>query len=201
MRFVAAVVRVGVLIGVAVLLPAGLRAEQMDTHPELDLAFTYTAQRSNLTAGSSFWAQGGSAELSATVYHGFGLAANVSGTHSGSISSSGVGLTMVTTTFGPRYTWSRSLHQGSERRINLFGEALIGIVNGLDSVFPSTNGPQTTANNLALQIGGGADWNLTRHLAIRPVQAAWLRTQLPNGGSNVQNNLQLSAGIVFRIAR
>lgn len=179
MRFVPAVFLDAVLIAMVAIMPAGLRAQQTNSRPELDLAFTYSAQRSNLTAGSSFWAQGGSAELSAAVFHGLGLAANVIGINAGNRRSSGVSLSMVTASFGPRYTLTLPAHPRPEMRMKLFGEALIGIESGIDSVFPTVEGPQSSANDFALQIIGGADCDLTRHLAVRPAQATWLRTQLP----------------------
>jgi hypothetical protein len=107
-------------------------------------------------------------------------------------------LTLVTATFGPTYTWAVPGHRNSLRRLRFFGESPIGIANGVDSVFPAPSGAQSDANGLALQIGGGADLNLSPHFAVRLFHADWLRTQLPNGTTNVQNNLQLDTGIVFR---
>jgi peptidoglycan-associated lipoprotein len=48
-------------------------------------------------------------------------------------------------------------------------------------------------------MGGGMDIDLTPRIAVRVLQADWLRTQLPNGASNVQNSLQLGAGIVWHL--
>ena len=90
---------------------------------------------------------------------------------------------------------------GSVKGFNLFGQALIGIAQGLDSAFPSPMGAQSDVQAFALQIGGGADFRLSRHFAVRALQVDWLRTQFPNGGSNVQNNLRLGAGVVFRFPR
>jgi hypothetical protein len=186
------------VICVTLLAPAGLLAQQ---RPELDVAVTYSAQQGTVRGGGDFWAQGGSAEVSATFYHGLGEVMNVAGTHASSISPSGVPLTMVTSTFGPRYTWSHPLNGRSVKGFNLFGQALIGVAQGLDSVFPSPTGAQSDVNDFALQIGGGADLLLSRHFALRGLQVDWLRTQFPNGGSNVQNNLRLGAGIVFRLTK
>ena len=194
MRFV-----YGIVVGVVALLPAGLWAQQKKAQSqEVDLAITYSAQHGSLTSGESFWAQGGSAELTATFYHGLGMATNVTGTHAANISSSGVGLTLVTATFGPTYTWALPQHRNSPGQLRFLGESLIGIANGVGSVFPDPSGAQSDANGLALQIGGGTDLDLSTHFAVRLFHADWLRTQLPNGTTNVQNNLQLDAGIVFR---
>jgi hypothetical protein len=69
------------------------------SHPEIDLAVTYSGC-SNLTGGNSFWQQGGAVELSAEVYHGIGIAANIAGGRASNIDGSGVNPTTVTTTFG-----------------------------------------------------------------------------------------------------
>lgn len=163
----------------------------------LDLAVTYTSSYAGLTSGSNnFWLQGGSAELSATFWHGLGEVANVTGLHNAN-SGEGVPVNVVTATFGPRYSWT--LKRASPHNLRVFGEALAGIANGFSGLYPQPGGASDSANSLALQIGGGANYSLNRHFALRLIQANWLRTQLPNATTGVQNNLILGAGVVFRI--
>jgi hypothetical protein len=159
----------------------------------LDLGVTYVAERS-LKADSSqnFWTQGGSIELGANVWHGWGIAANITGTHTGSIGSSAIPLSLVTATFGPRYRWH------ADRRLSLYGEGLIGEANGFHSLLPTIAGSQSSANGFSAQVGGGVDCSLSNRFALRLLDAAWSRTQLPNGTDNVQNNLRLAAGVVLR---
>ena len=159
---------------------------------EVDLAVTYLAQRSNLTPGQFFWRQGGSAELSAEAYHGFGIAMNIAGSQSTNIKGTGVDLDTLTTTFGPRYTWHR-------RKLAVFGQGLIGESHAWNSLFPATGGATSGFDTFALQVGGGVDLRLSRHFSVRPIQADWIRTEFPNDTTNVQNNLRLGAGIVLRI--
>jgi hypothetical protein len=158
----------------------------------LDVAITYSATASNATGGSAFWMQGGSVQLHGQVDHGIGVVAEVSGMHTGNIHSSGVGLDWVTATFGPRYTWSPA-----HRKTSLFGQCLVGEVNAFHSVFPSPNGAIDSTDGLALQLGGGVNLALSPRLSLRALEATWLRTQLPNGATNVQNNLQLGSGFAF----
>jgi opacity protein-like surface antigen len=162
----------------------------------LEVAVTYNTMRS-LQAGAnqSFWQQGGSAELSGSLWKSVAIVADVTGTHSDSISSTGVPLSLVTTTFGPRYRFAAA------HKVSPYGQALIGIANGFDSVFPSPGGAQNSYTSMALQISGGVDVRLSKHLAVRVLDAGWLRTQLPNATANVQNNLRLGAGLVFRTSR
>jgi opacity protein-like surface antigen len=171
-----------------------LRAQASPSR-RLDLSITYIAEHSlKAQTSQNFWIQGGSIELGANVWRGWGIAANVTGTHTGSIGSSGLPLSLVTTTFGPRYRWH------ADRRVSLYGQALIGEANGLRSIFPATAGSQSDANGFAAQVGAGVDYKLSDRFAMRVLDAGWARTQLPNSTDNVQNTLRLGAGIVLRFA-
>lgn len=162
----------------------------------LDLGVTYDAAHSvKANTNQSFWMEGGSLELGAEAWRGLGIAASVSGFHAASIGSSGLPISLVTATFGPRYRW-----QG-HRKLSVYGEALLGEANGFNSLFPTPFGSQSDANGLALQIGGGVDYKLRAHISARLLDAAWLRTELPNATGNVQNDLSLGAGLVLRWGR
>lgn len=63
---------------------------------------------------------------------------------------------------------------------------------------PIVCGVTTRARGTALLVGRGADYRLSRHVAYRVVDAAWLRTQLANGTTTVQNDLRLGAGVALR---
>jgi hypothetical protein len=73
----------------------------------------------------------------------------------------------------------------------LSGQGLAGEANGFHSIFPGVNGAGSSTNSLALLVGGGTNVALSRHLAMRALDAAWLRTQLPNATTNAQNNVRL----------
>jgi hypothetical protein len=160
----------------------------------LDVAFTYNAMLGNVTTGADFWMQGGSAQVHGRVWRGLGLVADVAGLHTGNMNNSGVGLDLVTATFGPRYAWSRA-----RSRCSFFGEALGGESFGRNSTFPVTSSTVNKANSLAMQLGGGVDFSLSRWLAVRAIEADWLRSQVPNATTGAQNNLRIGAGIVLRL--
>jgi opacity protein-like surface antigen len=162
---------------------------------KLDLSVTYIGQRSlKASTSQNFWMQGGSIELGANLYRGWAIAADVTGTHTGSIGSSSLPLSLITTTFGPRYRWH------PDRRVSLYVQGLVGEANGFRSIFPATAGSQPDANGFAAQVGGGVDYRLSDRFAMRVLDAGWARTQLPNSSDNVQNTLRLGAGIVLRFA-
>jgi hypothetical protein len=45
--------------------------------------------------------------------------------------------------------------------------------------------------------GGGVDISMSRHIAIRPVQAEYFLTKFPDGNNDRQNNFWFSAGIIL----
>ena len=180
-------------IFVALLLLAGSATSRAQTESRVDLGATFLAQRSlQANTAHNFWAEGGSLELGADAFHGFGVAARLSGVHTAAVGSGSVPLSLVTAIFGPRYRW----HTG--RRVSPYGEALLGEADGFGSLFPSASGARASASSLALQIGGGVDLMISRHISTRVLEASWLRTQLPNGTNDRQNSLRLGAGIVTR---
>jgi hypothetical protein len=161
-------------------------------HPAaFEATLTYNPVLANVTIGDKFGMQGGSAQIQARIWLRLCAVADVAGLHTGNVNGSGVGLDLITATFGPRYILMR-------RRMVFFGQVLVGEAHGLNGIFPTATGANSTANSLALQIGGGINFPFTRHFEVRVLDADWLRTQLPNATTNVQNNFRLGAGMVYR---
>lgn len=195
----------GVLLaGLLSLLSAIHASAQARPDDGIDLAVTYSSLHTNHTTGGSFWLQGGGFDLNAPFGHGFGLTASATGLHvSGNPATNASPLDMVTVVFGPRYT----VHVG--KRLAVYGEALGGEAHGFHSLFTYGSGPlpsltagyTDSANALAFQTGGGLDLRLSQHLKVRVMQVDYLRTELPNGSSNLQNNLRVGAGLVFHLGR
>jgi peptidoglycan-associated lipoprotein len=179
-----------VLIAVVVM---GAVARAQTVAPGRDgvsLSITYDTLGSNITNTNRFWMQGGAAEVTGNFFHGFGATASVLGLHTAN-SGGGVPVNLVVATFGPSYTYRR-------RRVGVFAHGMVGEADGFAGVYPQAGGATPSANSLAVQAGGGVDVGVSRHLAVRVVQVDYLRTQLPNSLSNVQNSLRLGVGIVLR---
>jgi len=49
-----------------------------------------------------------------------------------------------------------------------------------------------------MSAGGGMNIDLSRHLALRPLQADYFLTSFPNASANRQNSLRVGAGIIFK---
>lgn len=126
------------------------------------------------------------------------------GLHAGINSTTGEPLSLVTAVFGLRYTV-----ETRSQRYALFGEGLVGISNGFHSLFSEGSesvgalnaGMTTNSNALAVDIGGGLDVRLSKHVAIRALRASYLCTEFPNSTTNVQNSLSLSSGLTLRFGR
>jgi hypothetical protein len=104
-----------------------------------------------------------------------------------------VGLDLITATIGPRYTLSFP-----QRKLSVFGQGLVGEAMAFNGLFPHLPAAETSANSLALVAGGGVDMRLSHRIALRALEADWMRTQLPNGAKNRQDALFLGGGIVYR---
>ena len=93
-------------------------------------------------------------------------------------------------------TWLQLFLSLGKRRYAPFVQSLFGSVHGFGSYFPVSSGSTGAASSFA---GGGLNIRMKHWLAIRPVQLDSFLTRLPNGSDNRQNNLRLSAGVVFRL--
>lgn len=189
--------KIALVVLCSLLLPAAsvLRAQEVSAL-NIDAGVTLIAERSLRSATpDNFWMEGGSIELGANVWRGLGIAANVSGAHTSAVGRTNIPLSLVTVAFGPRYRWH------ANHRISIYGEGLVGEAHGFNSLFPAMTASRAKANGFAAQAGGGLDYHLSQHIAIRAVEAAWQHTQLPNGTNDVQTTLRLGAGLVLLFGR
>jgi hypothetical protein len=114
---------------------------------------------------------------------------DLGGVHVNGVGNSGESLTLLTYLLGARY----NIHP--RFRVDPFGQLLAGGVHAYGGVYPATGSSSGGADAFALTAGGGADFPLNRHIALRG-QLEYLFTTLPNGASNRQNDLRVGAGIV-----
>jgi len=189
--------KIGTVLG-ALLYLAPVCAAQSGAIPEA-VAIRYSAQLSNSPPGTCgcFALQGVAADsywklvkVSGSHGMGLGLAADFGVEHTRSVGSADYGLILTTLSAGPRLTLP--VH-----KLHSFTQVLIGLAHGSNSAFPEGNSLVSSASSLAFDAGGGADYALTRQVALRLLQVDYLRTALPNATGNWQNNLRLGAGITL----
>lgn len=137
------IVRRGVLLLGVVLGPSLVAQAQQKTtstyRTDVDVAITYVAERSKIASVDCgcFWLNGGSGDFVITLYHGLGVAANITGEHASNIGS-GIDLDKVMFTMGPRYTYSPKPRSGKGSGIAVFGEGLFGGIHGFNTIFPTS---------------------------------------------------------------
>ncbi len=86
---------------------------------------------------------------------------------------------------------------GSKHESRVFIEALAGGVRAYDSLFPTSRGVTNKASAFSWQVGGGWDIAITKHFAIRAFEADYVRSYVPNNGSNTQDHLRLAVGVTY----
>ena len=192
------IAEVVLIIGMGWMSAGAQRVETAPAYAPLEISFNYSYARSNAAPGECgcFNMNGGSSEVAFHAFRPLSVVADLTGERAASIgATSGDGLSLVAFTVGPRFS-----HRFSAGKFSPFVQGLVGVAHGFDGLFPSfTGSPAGAANGLAVLAGGGLDLTINQHIAIRAIQADYLRTQLPNGQANEQNLLRLGAGIVLRI--
>jgi hypothetical protein len=78
---------------------------------------------------------------------------------------------------------------------NIFGHAMFGGVYARNSVTVGNVTTTVTSNAFGMKLGGGIDFKLSPHFALRPLEADYFLTHF---GGATQNNFSYSAGIVIR---
>jgi peptidoglycan-associated lipoprotein len=169
-------------------------AAQQD-HP-LFLGANYTYVHTNLLPGCDcFSMNGGGAQVEYGLRPHLSLLGDFTATHKGSITPDNYDLTQFTFAGGIRYRPALSFHH-----IQPFGDLLFGAAHTTGSLSPDSTGfGSSTA--FVFQPGGGAEIRLGSRWMLVPVQADYLLTAFSNGADDHQNDLRISAGLLFKVGR
>lgn len=154
------------------------------------------------------WLNGGSTSLAYNVNRTLGLVGDFgaytnsevrfSGGSTSTVKVDKANTAVMTYLFGPRFSFR------SRERVTPFGQALFGGVHANQVTLANCTVNCTllpSENRFAMTAGVGLDIRVHRHFAIRLVQAEYLMTRFTNyntGAIGTQNDMRLSAGIVFR---
>jgi hypothetical protein len=180
------------LLGCVFACPA--RAQQpAATTPRFEAAGAYDYVWANAAdSGGGFSLNGGSASFAYNFRDHLAIVGDF-GAYRFNNLGQGLTSTVYTYAFGPRLPIH--LTRG-KRQFTPFAQVLFG--GG--RLNASANGVNAGENGLALIAGGGIDLSRGHHFAIRLFEADYLLTRFahPDGSSATQNNLRLSAGLVFR---
>ncbi len=170
------------------------RAAATSATGDISLGYNYVGANSPPGGSYNFNLNGGYISGSYGLKPWLSVAGTFTGGQSTKISTLGQDLTLMTFMGGPRF-----LHP--MHRFTPFAEALFGGAHASNSYFPHGTSFSPTATSWALAAGGGLDIALTHRFSVRAINAEYLRTSFPNGVNDEQNQLMLSAGIVFHFGR
>jgi len=149
--------------------------------------FNVNANVPGIAPSATYNGNGGGGQLEYNVNHWLGVVGDLGGFRATSSGSGSFAGGVFTYLLGPRVNFRRG-------KVTLFAQTLFGGVWTTDGIAQST-GPE---NNFAMTAGGGIDFKVSKHISIRPVQAEYFLTKIPDGLNNRQNNFRFGAGVVFR---
>jgi opacity protein-like surface antigen len=168
-------------------------------------SFVYDVPRAEAFGGYSYMSADWEGLTSRSALHGWNTAftfnvspwLGVEGAASGNyqrncVGATGLNCSIYTLMGGPRITVLRGAG------LTAFGHGLAG----LGSLTMNLSGSPLTWKDLAWAVGGGADYAVNDYISIRLGQVDYLRTQyLQSLGGTHENNIRVSAGVVFRIGK
>jgi opacity protein-like surface antigen len=173
---------------------------------ELFLGYSYLRAVPTLADGNRMvWLNGGSTSIAFNFNRYLGVVGDFGGfrntevklTNSSTVVDSDG--TVFTYLAGPRLSFR------SHERFTPFAQALFGVAQASEVTLSgcSSGGctPLPSETKFAMTAGGGLDIRVHHHFAIRLIQAEYLMTSFENlntGASAKQNDIRLSAGLVFR---
>jgi hypothetical protein len=179
--------------GLAVLILVigfALPAKAQDFTPRFEAYTGYDYMRDNATndithvpPSQSVNGNGGSGQLELNATRWLGVVGDLGGY---AVARNGFATAhQISYLFGPRVNFRSGW-------VTPFAQVLLGAMWASDAiVLGSKTAFATTA-------GVGIDVTVSRHFAVRPVQAEYFLTKFPDGANNRQDNFRYSAGIVFR---
>jgi outer membrane immunogenic protein len=173
---------------VALPLPA-----QILSRAEVGLTYSYVHTNAPPSSCGCFSMNGGSGSFAFDFTKRLAGVADFSAVHAGNVDSTGLDLTLTSYLFGPRY----SFHATGTRLVP-YGQILVGGVHASGGFTPTNSTGAVASNAFAATVGGGVDFKLTHHLTLRPIQAEYFVTKLPNGVNDHQNNIRINSGVAIR---
>ena len=176
---------------------------------ELFLGYSYVRAVPALADGNRLvWLNGGSTSVAFNMNRYLGLVGDFgaytnsqmrfTGAYTSTLDVDNPNIAVLSYLFGPRLSFRQ------HDRFTPFAQALFGGVhaNRVTLKGCTTNCTLLPAqDSFAMTAGGGLDLRVHRHIAIRLIQAEYLMTRFPSyttGSAGTQNDMRLSAGVVFR---
>ena len=188
------------------LLPFAAFLPAAHAQTPIDLGLAYTQQRSKFVGNSPsdfFYLRGATVDLAYTPFHGFGPVVSLNGLAVTNLRTQ-IDIHQASFLGGGRYTYSFGHISPAiwSRRASIFAEGLVGLTHASAGLYPSptSNTLTSTAYGYTYALGGGVNYNIYHRFELR-LMSHYFTTELPNGGTKQQRNIQVSAGVNWHFGR
>ena len=173
--------------------PVKLMAQGQPAH---EIALDYTYVHTNAPPGDCgcFSMNGGGGSYAYHFNPKFALVADVEAVHASKVDAGGDDLTLTSFLTGPRFYYRRPHAVWVP-----YGQTLLGVVRGTGSLAAETFDAKSTSLAFGAVVGGGVEYNISHIISLRLVEADYFVTTFDNYVNGHQNNLRLSAGVLFRL--
>lgn len=193
------------VLGVALALAAGaLFSSTAHAQRSADLGFTYSQERSKFLGDGKddyFYLRGATIDYSWNMPDGLGISVGGTGLAVTNLRGS-IDIHQVTFLAGPRYTFNLGHISPThlDRKGSVFIEGKGGYTFATTGQYPDSTGEiNNTGSGLTYSAGAGLNLHLYQRFDLRLFELDYVRTQLPNGTTNVQNTLRMATGINFHL--
>ena len=191
--------------------PASVREPGRMPRIDIFLGYSYLRAVPELANGNRLVdLNGGSASIALNLSRYFALVADFGGYDDTQLRLDGPGAnppylansagTAFTALLGPRFSFR------NHSRLTPFAQVLLGAARAEEVKLSNCTGasctPLPAQTSFALTAGGGFDIRLARHISLRAIQAEYLMTRFSEpstGTGNMQNDVRLSTGLLFRL--
>ena len=168
-----------------------------------DFGLTYVQERSKFVGSAStdyFYLRGAKVDLSVNFWKGLGASVTGAGLAVTNLRGD-IDIQHIQFLVGPRYTFNLGhiTDAAWNRHGGAFVEGKVGYTIAPSGLYPSNGIEQTHASSLTYEGGAGINLTVYHRFDLRLVEGGLVRTQLPNGGNNIQNTLWVGSGINFHI--
>lgn len=192
-------------------VPARAATRGNGGYSKVDLFLGYSYLRAVPTSSPNNrmdWLNGGSASAAYNFTRYLGLVGDFGAFKASELQLTGTGANppRVSNASGNAFTYMAGPRLSFRKydRITPFAQALFGGIHASKVTLSNCAGnsctPLRTENAFSMTAGGGIDFKVSQHVAIRAVQAEYLMTRfgdLHTGIRNTQNDIRLSSGLVF----
>ena len=151
--------------------------------------FNVNASAAGGGPAETFNGNGGGGQLEYNANNWLGVVGDLAGYGATATTNGALVGGAFTYLLGPRVNFRRG-------RVTPFVQALFGGIYTTNGI-----GSSASENNFAMTAGGGIDFKVSKRVSVRPIQAEYFMTKIPNGLNDRQDNLRLGAGIVVQLSK